>query len=151
MISVRHSSEPMRTLVMMLVGVCKEQIPAKNLSRAAIAKLLEARRRSWPQQRAKAHARTGFMQREIRQRMTQHLQEKGQHHIGHKVSPMGANDEYISRACRGGCLSQLSCNAPDQRGRVRIVLVAWLGVLVLTIIPSTSSSGKAGATNNIFF
>ena len=56
-------------------------MPTKGLSRAAIAKLLEERRRSSPQC-VEAHARSAFLQREIRQRMVQHLRGAEQHHIG---------------------------------------------------------------------
>ena len=56
-------------------------MPTKGLSRAAIAKLLEKRRRSFPQH-VEAHARSVFLQRKIRQRMVQHLCEAEQHHIG---------------------------------------------------------------------
>ena len=62
------------------VGYIKSKMPPNNLSRAAIAKLLEERRRSFPQ-RVEAHARTVFEQREIRQRMMQHLREAEQHYI----------------------------------------------------------------------
>ena len=67
-------------------------MPAKALSRAAIAKLLEKRRRSFPQ-RVEAHARSVLLQREIRQRMVQHLREAEQHHIGQNMSPLGMHDE----------------------------------------------------------
>ena len=43
-------------------------VPTKALSRAAIAKLLEDRRKSFPA-RVEAHAKIVFLQREIRQRM----------------------------------------------------------------------------------
>ena len=42
-------------------------VPTKALSRAAIAKLLEDRRKSYPA-RMEAHARSVFLQREIRQK-----------------------------------------------------------------------------------
>ena len=74
-------------------------MPAKGLSTAAIAKLLEERRISFPQ-RVKANARSVFLQREIRQRMMQHLREAEQHHIGQNMSPLSMHDEYLARARR---------------------------------------------------
>ena len=71
----------------------------QTLSRAAIAKLLEERRRSFPA-RMEAQARNVFLQREIRRRMMQSLRESEQHHIGQNVSPMGAHDEHLTRARR---------------------------------------------------
>ena len=50
----------------------KGLMPTKGLSRAAIAKLLEERRKSFPA-RVEAHARSDFLQREIHQRTMQHL------------------------------------------------------------------------------
>ena len=73
--------------------------PKKNLSRAALANLLEEHRRSFPA-RVEGHARNVFRQREIRQRMMQHLREAEQHHIGQIMSPMGMHDEYLTRARR---------------------------------------------------
>ena len=71
----------------------KGLMSTKGLSRAAIAKMLEERRRSLPQ-RVEAHAR------EIRQRTMQHLREAEQHHIGQNMSPLGMHDEYLTRAKR---------------------------------------------------
>ena len=72
-------------------------MPTKALSRAAIAKLLEDRRKSFPA-RVEARARSVFLQREIRQKMLQHLKEAEQHHIGMSISPMGMHDESLTRA-----------------------------------------------------
>ena len=72
-------------------------VPTKAMSRAAIAKLLEGRRKSFPL-RVEAHAKSVFLQREIRQRMMQHLREAEQHHIGQNIGPMGMHDEYLTRA-----------------------------------------------------
>ena len=64
--------------------------PKETLSRVALVKLLEDRRRSFPA-RVEGHARNVFQQREIRRRMMQHLREAEQHHIGN-MSPMGMHD-----------------------------------------------------------
>ena len=72
-------------------------MPSKSLSSVAIAKLLDERRRSFPQ-RADAHARSVFLQREIRQRRMQLLREAEQHHISQNMSPLGMRDEYLTRA-----------------------------------------------------
>jgi hypothetical protein len=77
-----------------------------NLSKAAIAKILEDRRRSFPL-RIEAHARSVFHQREIRQRMMQHLRESEKHHIGQNVSPMGMNDELLTRQRREMLIASL--------------------------------------------
>ena len=77
-----------------------------KLSRAEIAKLLEERRRSFPL-RVEAQARSAFQQREIRQRMLQHLRESEKHHIGMNVSPMGAHDEYLTRTRREMLIASL--------------------------------------------
>ena len=75
-------------------------MPATGLSRTAIAKLLEERRRSFPQ-RVEAHARSVFLPREIRQREIQHLREAEQHHIGQGGEPAGGmHDEYLTRVRR---------------------------------------------------
>ena len=74
-------------------------VPTKALSRAAIAKLLEDRRKSYPA-RMEAHARSVFFQRETLQKMLQHLREAEQHHIGQNMSGMGMHDENLTRARR---------------------------------------------------
>ena len=74
-------------------------VPTKALSRAAIAKLPEDRRKTFPL-RVEAHARSVFLQREIRQRMMQHLRQAEQHHIGMSMSPLGMHDEGLTRARR---------------------------------------------------
>ena len=79
-----------------------KQIPA-----ARLAKILEDRRRSFPQ-RVEAHARNVFLQREIRQRMLQHLRDSEQHHIGQNISPMGENDASLVRARRELILATLA-------------------------------------------
>ena len=81
-------------------------VPVKSLSRAAIAKLLEDRRKFYPA-RMKAHARNVFLQREIRQKMLQHLRESEQHHIGN-MSPMGMHDEGLTRARRELLIASLA-------------------------------------------
>ena len=82
-------------------------VPTKALSRAAIAKLLEDRRKSFPA-RVEAHAKSVFLQREVRQRMLQHLREAEQHHIGQSMSPLGIYDEGLSRARRELLIASLS-------------------------------------------
>ena len=82
-------------------------MPTKALSRAAIAKLLEDRRKSFPA-RVEAHAKSVFLQREIRQRMLQHLREAEHHHIGMSMSGMGMHDEGLSRARRELLIASLS-------------------------------------------
>ena len=82
-------------------------VPTKAISRAAIAKLLEDRRKSFPL-RAEAHAKSVFLQREIRQRMMQHLREAEQHHIGQNMSPMGMHDEGLTRATRELLIASLA-------------------------------------------
>jgi hypothetical protein len=64
----------------------KELVP-----RAKLAKLLEDRRNSFAA-RVEGSARSAFLQREIRRRLHQH--------IGQNISPMGANDEKLTRARR---------------------------------------------------
>ena len=81
-------------------------VPVKVLSAAAIAKLLEDRRKSYPA-RMEAHARSVFLQREIRPKMLQHLRESEQHHIGN-MSPMGMDDEGLTRARRELLIASLS-------------------------------------------
>ena len=82
-------------------------VPTKALSRAAIAKLLEDRRKSFPA-RVEAHAKSVFLQREIRQRMLQHLRESEAAHIGQSMSPLGIHDEGLSRARRELLIASLS-------------------------------------------
>ena len=82
-------------------------VPSKALSRAAIAKLLEDRRKSYPA-RMEAHAKSVFLQREIRQRMLQHLRESEAAHIGQSISPLGMHDEGLSRARRELLIASLS-------------------------------------------
>ena len=82
-------------------------VPTKALSRAAIAKLLEDRRKSYPA-RMETHARSVFLQREIRQKMLQHLREAEQHHIGQSMSPMGMHDEGLTRARRELLIASLA-------------------------------------------
>ena len=82
-------------------------MPTKALSRAAIAKLLEDRRKSFPA-RVEAHAKSVFLQREVRQRMLQHLREAEQQHIGMSMSPLGIYDEGLSRASRELLIASLS-------------------------------------------
>ena len=82
-------------------------MPTKALSRAAIAKLLEDRRKSFPA-RVEAHAKSVFLQREVRQRMLQHLRESEQAHIGMSMSPLGIYDESLSRARRELLIASLS-------------------------------------------
>ena len=86
---------------------------SKNLSKAALAKLLEDRRRSFPA-RVEAHARNVFLQQEIRQRMMQRLREADQHYIGQNMSPVGMHDEYLTRA-RRDLLLHLSRNARESQ------------------------------------
>ena len=82
-------------------------VTTKALSRAAIAKLLEDRRKSFPA-RVEAHAKSVFLQREVRQRMLQHPREAEQHHIGQSMSPLGIYDEGMSRARRELLIASLS-------------------------------------------
>jgi hypothetical protein len=82
-------------------------VPTKALSRAAIAKLLEDRRKSFPA-RVEAHAKSVFLQREVRQRMLQHLRESEAAHIGESMSPLGIHDEGLSRARRELLIASLS-------------------------------------------
>ena len=82
-------------------------VPTKALSRAAIAKLLEDRRKSFPA-RVEAHAKSVFLQREIRQRMLQHLRESEAAHIGQSMSPLGLHDEGLSRARRELLIASLA-------------------------------------------
>ena len=82
-------------------------VPTKALSRAAIAKLLEDRRKSFPA-RVEAHAKSVFLQREIRQRMLQHLREAEQNHIGMSMSGMGMHDEGLTRARRELLIASLA-------------------------------------------
>ena len=82
-------------------------VPTKALSRAAIAQLLEDRRKSFPA-RVEAHAKSVFLQREIRQRMLQHLREGEQHHIGQNMFALGMHDEGLTRARRELLLASLS-------------------------------------------
>jgi hypothetical protein len=77
-----------------------------KLSRAEIVKLLEERRRSF-HLRVEAQARSAFQQREIRQRMLQHLRDSEKHNIGMNVSPMGAHVEYLTRARREMLIASL--------------------------------------------
>ena len=72
-------------------------MPAKGLSRAAIAKLFRERVRSFLQ-RVEAHARSVFLKRAIRQRMMQLLRVADRRHIGQNMSPMGMDDERLTRA-----------------------------------------------------
>ena len=82
-------------------------VPTKALSRAAIAKLLEDRRKSFPA-RVEAHAKSVFLQREVRQQMLQHLREAEHHHIGQSMSPLGLHDEALTRARRELLIASLS-------------------------------------------
>ena len=82
-------------------------VPTKALSRPAIAQLLEDRRKSFPA-RVEAHAKCVFLQREIRQRMLQHLREAEQHQIGQNMSGMGMHDEGLTRARRELLIASLS-------------------------------------------
>ena len=82
-------------------------VPTKALSRAAIAKLLKDRRKSYPA-RMEAHSRSVFLQREIRQKMMQHLREAEQNHIGMSMSGMGMYDESLSRAKRELLIASLA-------------------------------------------
>ena len=82
-------------------------VPTKAMSRAAVAKLLEDRRKSFPL-RVEAHARSVFVQREIRQRVLQHLRESEQHHIGMSMIPLGMHDEGLTRARRELLIASLS-------------------------------------------
>ena len=82
-------------------------VPTKALSRAAIAKLLEDRRKSFPA-RVEAHAKSVFLQREIRQRMLQHLRESEAAHIGQNMSSLGVHHEGLSRARRELLIASLS-------------------------------------------
>ena len=82
-------------------------MPTKRLSRTAIARILEERRRSFPL-RVEAHARSVFLQREIRLRKMQHLREAEQHHIGMSMSPLGMHDEYLTRARRDLLIASLT-------------------------------------------
>ena len=82
-------------------------MPTKALSRAAIAKILEDRRKSYPA-RVEAHASSVFLQREIRQKMMQHLREAEQHHIGMSMNPVGVHDESLKRAWRELLIASLA-------------------------------------------
>ena len=82
-------------------------MPTKALSRAAIAKLLEDRRKSFPA-RVEAHAKSVFLQREVRQRMLQHLREGEAAHIGQNMSSLGVHHEGLSRARRELLIASLS-------------------------------------------
>ena len=82
-------------------------VSTKALSRAAVAKILGDRRKSYPA-KMEAHARSVFLQREIRQKMMQHLREAEQHHIGQNMSPMGVHDEGLTRARRELLIASLS-------------------------------------------
>ena len=82
-------------------------VRTRAVSRAAIAKLLEDGRKSFPL-RVEAHAKSVFLQREIRQRMMQHLREAEQHHIGQNMSPMGVRDESLTRARRELLIASLA-------------------------------------------
>ena len=82
-------------------------MPTKGLSKAAIAELLEERRKSFPA-RKEAHACSVFLQREIRQRTMRHLREAEQHHIGQNMSPLGMHDEYLTRARRDLLIASLA-------------------------------------------
>ena len=72
----------------------KELVP-----RAKLAKLLEDRRNSFAA-RIEGSARSVFLQREIQRRLHQHLRIAEQNHIGMAISPMGENDEHVTRARR---------------------------------------------------
>ena len=89
-------------------------MPTKALSRAAIAKLLEDRRKSFPA-RVEAHAKSVFLQREVRQRMLQHLRESEQAHIGMSMSPLIPG---TSQAGLAHCLSHAAPLTP--KGRLRL-------------------------------
>jgi hypothetical protein len=54
------------------------------------------------------HARSVFLQREIRQQMLQHLREAEQHHIGQSMSPLGMHDEGVTRASRELLIASLA-------------------------------------------
>jgi hypothetical protein len=81
-------------------------MPPKEISKARLAKMLEDRRRSFPA-RIEAHARSVLLQREVRQRMMQHLRDAERHHIGQSLSPMGENDAYLTRMRRELILGSL--------------------------------------------
>jgi hypothetical protein len=55
-----------------------------------------------------ARARSVFLQREIRQKMLQHLREAEQHHIGQNMSGMGMHDEGLTRARRELLIASLA-------------------------------------------
>ena len=78
----------------------------KEIPKARLAKMLEDRRRSFPA-RIEAHVRSVLLQREVRQRMMQHLRDAEQHHIGQNLSPMGENDAYLTRMRRELILASL--------------------------------------------
>ena len=82
-------------------------MPTKALSRAAIAKLLEDRRKSYPA-RMEAHARSVFLQCDSRQKKLQQLREAEQHHIGMSMSPMEMHDEGLTRARRELLIASLA-------------------------------------------
>ena len=55
-----------------------------------------------------AHARSVFLQGEIRQRMMQHLREAEQNRIGMSMSGMGMYDEGLTRARRELLIASLA-------------------------------------------
>ena len=85
--------------------ICKITAVGNRL-KATIAKMLEDCRKSFPL-RIEAHARSVFLQREIRQRMMQNVRESEKHHIGQNVSSMGMNDELLTRTRREMLIASL--------------------------------------------
>ena len=94
----------------------KGLMPTKGHSKAAIANLLEERRKPFPA-RAEAHARSVFLQREIRQRTMQHLRDAEQHRIGLGMSPLGMHEEYLTRARRDLLIASLR-QCPWRQGKL---------------------------------
>ena len=79
----------------------------KQSPAARLAKLLEDRRRSFPA-RVEAHARNVFLQREVRNRMMQHLRDSELQHIGQNTSATGEHDAYLTRMRRELIIASLA-------------------------------------------
>ena len=69
------------------------------IPRARLAKILEERRQSFAA-RIQSQEKNQLLQREIRRRLHQHLRTAEEHHINKNISPMGANDAYLTRQRR---------------------------------------------------
>jgi hypothetical protein len=76
------------------------------IPRGKLAKIMEDRRNSFAA-RVEGQTRNAMLQREVRRRLRQGLRDAELHHINQNISPMGANDAYLTRQRRDLLLANL--------------------------------------------